>query len=131
LNKSFKTITSKSYTYDSRGNILSRTEYSYTTSNHLYSPTKTATFEYSSSGWTDQLVKVNNTPLTYDEVGNVLTYGNRSFSWNTGRQLAAITEGSNTYSYTYDENGIRTSKTYEGVTTYYTTEDGVITSQYE
>jgi RHS repeat-associated protein len=34
-------------------------------------------------------------------------------------------------SFTYDENGIRTSKTYEGVTTYYTTENGVITSQYE
>ena len=33
------------------------------------------------------------------------------------------------YSYTYDENGIRSSKTVNGVTTYFTTKDGVILSQ--
>ena len=56
--------------------------------------------------------------------------------WTEGRQLAAVTYTENTQtvtllSYTYDENGIRTSKTYEGITTYYTTEDGRITSQYQ
>ena len=58
-----------------------------------------------------------------------MTYGNRSFSWNTGRNLAQITDSGNTYSYKYDENGIRTSKTVNGVTTYYNTKDGVILSQ--
>ena len=33
------------------------------------------------------------------------------------------------YSYTYDESGIRSSKTVNGVTTYFTTKDGVIQSQ--
>ncbi|MDD6603715.1 MAG: RHS repeat-associated core domain-containing protein [Eubacteriales bacterium] len=33
-------------------------------------------------------------------------------------------------SYTYDDNGIRTSKTYGDTTTYYTNVDGAITSQY-
>ena len=33
------------------------------------------------------------------------------------------------YSYTYDESGIRSSKTINGVTTYFTTKDGVILSQ--
>lgn len=59
----------------------------------------------------------------------MLTYGDREFTWNTGRNLEKITDGSNEYSYTYDENGIRTSKTVNGVTTYYNTKDGVILSQ--
>ena len=75
------------------------------------------------------LVAVNGVELTYDENGNVLTYGDREYSWNTGRHLESITDGDNEYSYTYDENGIRTSKTVNGVTTYYNTSDGVILSQ--
>ena len=59
----------------------------------------------------------------------MLTYGNKSFTWSSGRNLAQITDGDNTYSYTYDENGIRTSKTLNGVTTYYNTRDGIILSQ--
>ena len=72
---------------------------------------------------------MNDTALTYDENGNVLTYGDKSFTWSSGRNLASITDGNNIYSYTYDENGIRTSKTVNGVTTYYNTKDGVILSQ--
>ena len=72
---------------------------------------------------------MNGTPLTYDENGNVLTYGDKSFIWNTGRNLASIVDGNNKYSYTYDENGIRTSKTVNGITTSYNTKDGVILYQ--
>lgn len=46
--------------------------------------------------------------------------------WQTAK---SITDGDNEYSYTYDENGIRTSKTVNGITTYYNTSDGVILSQ--
>ena len=42
-----------------------------------------------------------------------------------------MTNGENTYSYKYDDNGIRTQKTVNGVTTYYTTVDGKITGQYD
>ena len=106
------------YTYDIRGNITSKTESGTTT-----------TFNYSNSSWKDELTAVNGTPLTYDENSNVLTYGDKSFTWNTGRNLESITDGDNKYSYTYDENGIRTSKTVNGKTTYYNTKDGVILSQ--
>ena len=106
------------YTYDIRGNITSKTESGTTT-----------TFNYSNSSWKDELTAVNGTPLTYDESGNVLTYGNKKFTWNTGRNLESIVDGNNKYSYTYDENGIRTSKTVNGKTTYYNTKDGVILSQ--
>ena len=109
---------SASYTYDSRGNIISKTVNEAST-----------TFGYSNDGWNDKLTSVNGTALTYDANGNVLTYGNKSFTWSSGRNLAQITDGDNTYYYAYDENGIRTSKTVNGVTTYYNTRDGVILSQ--
>ncbi len=67
--------------------------------------------------------------MTYDKNGNVLTYGDKSFTWLNGRNLESIVDGDNEYSYTYDENGIRTSKTANGKTTYYNTKDGVILSQ--
>ena len=118
------------YSYDSRGNITSRKKYYYTTGSlDNATPTSTKTFTYANSGWTDKLTAVDNTSLTYDDVGNVLTFGNRSFTWSSGRNLAQITEGDDTYSYTYDENGIRTSKTVNGVTTQYNTKDGVILAQ--
>ena len=109
---------SASYAYDSRGNIT----------NKNVNGTST-TFTYSNSDWKDELTAVNGTPLTYDENGNVLTYGDKSFIWNTGRNLASIVDGDNEYSYTYDENGIRTSKTVNGITTSYNTKDGVILYQ--
>jgi len=109
---------SASYAYDSRGNITNKTVNGAET-----------TFTYAESGWKDRLVKVNSNELTYDANGNVLTYAGKTYEWENGRNLKKITDGDNTYSYTYDENGIRTSKTVNGVTTYYNTKDGVILSQ--
>ena len=109
---------SASYAYDNRGNITNKT----------INGTST-TFGYSNDSWNDKLISVNGTALTYDANGNVLTYGDKSFTWSSGRNLSQITDGENTYSYTYDESGIRTSKTVNGKTTYYNTKDGVILSQ--
>lgn len=118
------------YTYDARGNVTSKNIYDYTTDENITSsPKETTTFTYANFGWKDLLVAVNDVELTYDEVGNVLTYGDKEFTWNTGRNLESIVDGDNNYSYTYDENGIRTSKTVNSVTTYYNTKDGVILSQ--
>lgn len=123
------------FSYDSRGNILKVDKYKYNDENHTLDnlDNKTVltskTFSYSNDEWKDELTAVNGTPLTYDENGNVLTYGDKSFTWNTGRNLESIVDGNNKYSYTYDENGIRTSKTVKGKTTYYNTKDGVILSQ--
>ncbi len=106
------------YDYDDRGNITSKTVGDITT-----------TFNYNTDGWKDLLVKVNDDKLTYDANGNVLTYGDKEFTWSYGRTLTGITDGENKYSYTYDENGIRTSKTVNGSTTYYNTDNGTILSQ--
>ena len=57
--------------------------------------------------------------ITYDEIGNPLNYLNGfAFTW-TGRKLTGATQGNNVYSFAYDSNGLRTSKTVNGVTTNY------------
>ncbi len=118
------------YTYDARGNITSKNVYDHTTDENITaSPKETTTFTYANFGWKDLLVAVNDVELTYDEIGNILSYGDKEFTWNSGRNLESIVDGNNNYSYTYDENGIRTSKTVNGVTTYYNTRNGVIISQ--
>ena len=86
--------------------------------------------------WYDELTEINSDTILYDEIGNPVQLSDCNLVWTEGRQLAAVTYTENNQtvtllSYTYDENGIRTSKTYEGITTYYTTEDGRITSQYQ
>ena len=58
-----------------------------------------------------------------------MTYGDKEFTWNTGRNLESIVDGDNQYSYTYDENGIRTSKTVNGKTTRFNTLGGVVLAQ--
>ena len=107
-----------SYTYDSRGNITSKTVGDTVTN-----------FTYANTGWKDLLVSVDDIELEYDANGNVILYGDREFTWTYGRSLASVLDGMDEYTYTYDENGIRTSKTVDDVTTYYNTKDGVILSQ--
>lgn len=106
-----------SYVYDNRGNIIKKTI-----------DGKVTHFRYNNE-WKDRLTSVNDDELTYDEVGNLISFGNLEFSWNSGRLLESITNGNETYTYSYDENGIRTSKTVNGKTTYFNSENGVLLSQ--
>ena len=92
--------------FDSRGNMVSKKLYDYTTGNlNGLAPKETTTFTYANSGWKDQLVSVNGEEFTYDENGNLRTYGDKTFSWCHGTRLESITDGENEYSYIYDENG--------------------------
>ena len=128
-NDSFANYTS-SYEYDSRGNMLSKKLYDYTTGDlGTAVPTETTTFTYANSGWKDQLTAVNGTALTYDENGNLLTYGDKTFSWCHGTRLESITDSENTYSYVYDENGTRFSKNVNGTTTQFNYVGGLLLSQ--
>ena len=109
-----------SYTYDDRGNMLTKTVNGQTTE-----------FAYNNTQWQDQLTSVNGTPLTYDLNGNLTAYGNTQYSWSRGKQLSSISDGENSYTYQYDSKGIRASKTVNGVTTNYDTLDGRILAQYD
>ena len=43
----------------------------------------------------------------------------KTFTWTAGRQLSGVTDANNTIAYTYDDSGIRTSKTVNGTKTDY------------
>jgi RHS repeat-associated protein len=56
--------------------------------------------------------------ITYDAIGNPLTYDGTTYSWQ-GRQLVSSSKAGLNINYTYNEAGIRTSKSVNGVTTSY------------
>ena len=111
-----KTIT---YTYDAGGNITAKTEYAYTTAESLGTPTSTISYGYGDSNWKDKLTSYNNLPITYDQIGNPLAYNGWTYTWEQGRQLSGMSGNGNTISYKYNDSGIRTQKTVNGVTTTY------------
>ena len=107
------------YTYEySNGNITSKKEYAYTTGD-LGSLQDTITWNYADSTWGDLLTSFDGKSITYDAIGNPVTYGNYTINWN-GRRLESINlNDTEVLSYSYNIDGQRVSKTYEGVTTQY------------
>ena len=69
--------------------------------------------------------------LIYDQIGNPLNYRDgMAMTWQNGRQLATLQKGTDAVSYTYDADGLRTSKTVNGQTTQYFWDDrGVMYKQ--
>ena len=112
------------YSYDLGGNITSTKEYAYQTGAAVTgTPTTTNTYTYGDSNWKDKLTSYNGNTISYDQIGNPLSYRNGwNFTWQKGRQLASAANGSTSISYTYNNDGYRTSKTVNGTTTDYTLE---------
>ena len=109
---------SYTYTYDSRGNLLSKKTYAFTLGT-LGTVQSTASYGYATDSWKDRLTSYNGSTITYDSIGNPLTYNNGSaytFTWE-GRQMQTATKGNTTWTYTYNADGLRTGKT-NGTTTY-------------
>ena len=103
--------TGKSYTwkYDEAGNILNRKTYAYTI-DALGTVQNTVTYGYDTGNWGDLLISFNGQSIAYDGIGNPGTWNGSALTWQ-GRRLMSY--GSNTY--TYNADGIRTSKTVNGV----------------
>ena len=99
------------YIYDNSGNILTKTENGTVT-------------DYRYKDGTDRLISFGTELFAYDDMGNPTTYRNMSCMWEKGRQLKSISDGANTVSFTYDEFGMRTTKTAGGITTNYVYENG-------
>ncbi len=55
--------------------------------------------------------------FTYDTIGNLTNDGERTYTWKHGRQLATLSDGSTTWTYTYNADGMRTKRS-NGATTY-------------
>ena len=103
------------YTYDNGGNILSRTEYACSGNGTVSGSGTTTSYTYGDAEWGDLLTAYNGEEITYDGIGNPLSYRGWTMSWQGGRRLAGMTKGSDTLSFAYNESGLRTSKTVNGV----------------
>ena len=108
------------YNYDNGGNITSKVIYPYTTQADLtgVTPTQTVTYQYTDSEWKDLLTSYNGQAITYDAIGNPLTYRGYTLDW-TGRKLNSLTDSTKNITYTYDAEGLRATKTVNGVKTEY------------
>lgn len=106
------------YNYDTGGNITSKREYDYTTGTPG-TVTSTIAYAYGDANWKDKLTSYNGSNITYDTIGNPLTYSGYTYTWERGRQLKGISGNSKTISYKYNDSGIRTEKTVNGVVTKY------------
>ena len=95
------------YTYIN-GNITSRKEYAYTTG-ELGAVLGTDSWTYGDSTWSDLLTQWNGKSMTYDTIGNPLTLGDFTMTWQ-GRQLRSIAKGDNTIDFAYNMDGQRVSK---------------------
>lgn len=80
--------------YDSYGNIIRKNLCIYT-----YDPV-----------WKDRLTSYDGKSITYDAQGNPVSYLGHTLTWEKGRQLKSY----DSFTYTYNANGIRTSKNING-----------------
>ncbi len=101
------------YAYDSGGNIQSKTEYAYTTG-ALGAAVRTVAYGYGDAGWSDLLTSIGGQSLTADEIGNLLSDGTWTYTWQHGRQLAGMSKSGQTIAYGYDSDGKRISKIVDG-----------------
>ncbi|NLK96418.1 MAG: DNRLRE domain-containing protein [Clostridiales bacterium] len=115
------------YSYDNNGNILKVTEYNLTNGGTLGTPINSNIYNYEDSNWKDKLTSYNGKAITYDSIGNILSYNGRNYSWKDGRKLSSINDSNLNISYKYNSEGNRIGKTVNGVTTDYTLDgDNVI-----
>lgn len=92
-------ITQESYQYDPAGNLLTKGN---------------LVFSYNNAN------QITNAGFTYDNNGNLTSDGNFNYTYNSENQLTQVkrvSDASLVAEYTYDYNGLRKSKTVNGVTT--------------
>ena len=75
-------------------------------------------YGYANSAWGDQLTSYNMQTISYDSMGNPISYLGATLSWN-GKQLTGYSKGGTNVTYAYNEDGLRTQKTYNGTTANY------------
>ena len=104
------------YSYDLGGNLTEKKHFGYTESENISTELiKTDTYTYDST-WKDLLTGYHGGTIQYDGIGNPTAYLGKSLAWSQGRRLKSV---DGTVSYGYDESGLRTSKTENGVKTEY------------
>ncbi|MDD7354839.1 MAG: RHS repeat-associated core domain-containing protein, partial [Oscillospiraceae bacterium] len=107
------------YAYDNGGNIFSKKTYSasYYVNKKESLLKSTVNYTYDST-WKDKLISYNGKSISYDAIGNMLSFDSQTFSW-LGRRLMSYAKGGTTTNYTYNSDGIRTKKVSGSTTTDY------------
>ena len=105
------------YTYDLGGNILQKQRFAYKDTTN---PLETVTYEYGDANWRDKLTAVNGSTIRYDAIGNPLSDGTWTYTWQNGRQLQKMQKSGVTAEFVYNADGLRVQKTVNGVATKYT-----------
>ena len=127
-NKEFNTSTT--FEYDAGGNILCKKVYAFTMVNNLdfEEPLQNIPYVYPISGWRDQLMSFSGQDIKdYDGLGNPWFYRGNQLKWSHGRQLNKFADIAE---FTYNANGIRTSKIANGfTTTYYVNGNKIVRQQ--
>ena len=75
-------------------------------------------YAYGDAVWKDLLTGLDGKTIEYDAQGNPVKYLGHTLTWEKGRQLKKF----DNIEYTYNANGIRTSKTVNGIKHTYTLE---------
>ena len=100
------------WTYDDAGNITSKTEINLETSEkYCYY------YDYADQAWGDLLTFYDSRIFSYDANGNLTNDRIWEYTWQQGRQLASMTNGSKTWVFEYDANGMRIGRS-NGTKTY-------------
>ena len=105
------------YTYDLGGNILKKERFAYADTTN---PLETVTYTYGDANWRDKLTAVNGNAIAYDAIGNPLSDGTWTYTWQNGRQLQKMQKSGVTAEFVYNADGLRVQKTVNGVVTKYT-----------
>ncbi len=96
---------SRTYQYDTAGNLLCRRKYPVTGGN-VVTVLSTDTYRYAQTGWKDKLTEYNGQPITYDGMGNPLCYRGHTLTWERVRLLGSY----DSLTFAYNASGMRTRK---------------------
>ena len=108
------------FEYDNCGNITAKANGIVDENGNFVEESK-ITYEYGDEVWKDLLTAYNGQSITYDAQGNPTSYLGHTLTWEKGRQLKKFVKSDGTViDYTYNANGIRTSKKVNGVLHAYT-----------
>ncbi len=111
------------YTYDSAGNLTEEKIIDCSTD----AIQESISYNYSNNLWEDQLTNYDGVDIIYDEIGNPISIGNNiNLSWINGRSLSQYSDNNLNIYYEYNVDGIRISKTVNGIKTNYYVEDNDI-----
>lgn len=116
------------YNYDSYGNIRSVYKRQYSTNALI----NYESYDYNDSSWLDKLTSYNGTSITYDSIGNPLSYyngGSYSFTWTSGRKLQTSSHNGVNSFYAYNVDGQRIKKICSGTIYNYYYSDGALVRQ--